>query len=494
MFSFLGFFLNVDENSDKGNFFEKVEIMFVQKIIQPQHSIVIDSKPNRNRNKIRKSIKRKLICICCVFSFVLSHQIIFQLFVRRSYKNREFGNLKNHFYPPLRIFDQIMQLFRCSFLENRKCLLKEHNNHQLYNDVFEYISNLAMPIIHQVSYPLALRIFHESVFLSQRNCIIFPRLVNWCFYVRGLANCPNESIFQGRSYFNVFVKVSNCFFIRTSLFTGNGGVIYINGGNFCLDLSYSMFHLCSCSNEGGAIFFVSTNSSLRKVCSSRCSGSYYNFARIQSSEENLVDYLSVTLCHYIQSGYVVFRLYSGYQIYDHSNSSLNKVYRVSGIGIGFSLSFIGSFCTFSNNNSSDWACFYSKNCKGTLTFTNIVHNNSPTGYGIVHINENHFKMNYCLFSGNTNALFCVELGSLELSHTLISHSGVYSIMTPFVLENNNSISPVTYRQSYNLEFFQSHYCNADNRINGISFTFFLNPIKSNILLVHFGIVMSCGNN
>jgi len=266
--------------------------------------------------------------------------------------------------------------------------------------------------------------------------------------------CKNESIDQGRSYYQNNINVSDCSFLRVSLYSGDGGIIYVSGSDYSMNVSYSMFYNCFCSIYGGSIYFYSSNSSIRMICANRCSASYRHFAWLVASQMNQIDHLSVSYCSPATSGYTSIELDSGNQRVDNTNSSMNNAFQVSGIAIDFSSSFTSSHCTFSNNNVSECVCigFYSESGTISMSFANIVHNNSPSENGVVYVIGGSIEMNYCIFKDNENTLFCVESGSLEVSHCFISHIG----MTPTGI--NNSLSK---RETYQMQFFNSHYCNAD---------------------------------
>ena len=93
-----------------------------------------------------------------------------------------------------------------------------------------------------------------------------------------------------------------------------------------------------------------------------------------------------------------------------------------------------------------------------MSYANIVHNNSPSDHGVVYVYGANPKMMYCIFQDNQNTLFCVRSGSLEVSHSYISYSGLLSTSTQVSMANNNSLSK---RETYQIQFFNSHYCNAD---------------------------------
>jgi len=275
--------------------------------------------------------------------------------------------------------------------------------------------------------------------------------------------CESESIGQGRSYVDKNINISLCFFSRSLSYSGDGGVIYVNGGSYSMNVNYSMFYYCVCSNYGGAIYFSSPNSYLRMICANSCScgaSSRYHFAYLSASPVNQVEYLSVSNCSHTTSGYLSIHLESGYQRVDNTNSSMNNAERVSGIGIIYPSSFTSSHCTFSNNKVSDSICmlFYSTSGIISMSYANIVHNNSPS-WGVVHVEEaGPRKMMYCIFKKNQNTLFCVWSGSIEVSHSYISHSGSFSSSTAVSTSNNNSFTNTI---TYQLQFFNSLHCNAD---------------------------------
>ena len=225
----------------------------------------------------------------------------------------------------------------------------------------------------------------------------------------------------------------------------------------------SMFYNCSCSGSGGAIHVVCSNSYLRMICAHRCScSSLGHFAEIKATQANQVEYLSVSFCSHSTSGYHPIYIESGNQRVDKTNSSMNNADMASGIRIWFPYTITSSHCTFSNNFVSDKICiwFHSDSITSTMSFCNIIHNNSPSGHGVVFFQGGGFKkLMYCILRNNQNCLFYVQSGSFELSHSFIDHSSSsFSISTAVSTENNNSFF---YRITYQIQFFDSHHCNAD---------------------------------
>jgi len=278
--------------------------------------------------------------------------------------------------------------------------------------------------------------------------------------------CQNESINQGLSYDQHNINISDCSFSRMMGITGNGGVVHVYEGIYYMIISYSMFFNCSCSNDGGAIYFNSKNSSLKKICANKCIANSMHFAYLKSFIENTLEYASISACSYSTFGYYPVFLYWGNQCVDYSNCSLNNAQWTSGLLCSSSSSFSGSFNTFSNNNVSESVCIYLVSTIGILTFSNIIQNNSPfPQYSVVYISQGSPKMQYCVFDMNQNILFSVNGGSLEIAHSCISHIEA-SFLTSMSISigNNNSIDtlyPLDRRLTYQHQFFQSYYCNAE---------------------------------
>jgi len=279
--------------------------------------------------------------------------------------------------------------------------------------------------------------------------------------------CERESISNVRFHFDSSVNIYDCVFSKSYLFSGDGGVISILTESHTLSIISSMFYNCTCSNHGGAIYFSSLNSSLKLICACKCScgtssSNYYHFAFLRASHLNQVEYLSSLLCSQTTSGYYSTSLHLGFQKVDNTNSSMNNAIQASGILIFSPSTFTSSFSTFSNNKASGGICIYLYSTSGTISmsYANIVHNNSPQYDGVIYIREEGSrKMMFCIFQNNHNYLFCVYGGSLEVSHSLIDHSiSLFSRSIPVLITNNNTL---TNTLSYQIQFFKSHYCKSD---------------------------------
>ena len=268
--------------------------------------------------------------------------------------------------------------------------------------------------------------------------------------------CINETIGSGRSYVDLSFEISDCSFTRLNQYTGMGGVIYVNGGTKTMTVFSCMFYSCSTSSFGGAIFFMSSNSVLKRICANKCSASSRHFAYIQGSINNTVEYLSVSFCSQTTTGGYPIFLIKGIQLVLNTNSSMNQGNERSGLGIQSPDSFICSYCTFSNNKVLSNICIGLISNSGTISFSNIVHNNSPSS-GVITVTGS-YKMDYCIFSSNQNTLFQLDSGSLDISHCMISHSSYISIKTSVLTSNNNTM---LYVPSYQMVFLNSHYCFTD---------------------------------
>ena len=288
----------------------------------------------------------------------------------------------------------------------------------------------------------------------------------WRNYIRqNRYGCVSENISSGRAYTDYNINISDCFFIRFQSYSLDGGVIFISLNTNSLNVYYSMFFNCL-ARKGGAIYTTSKNSVIKFICTSQCSCGTSNnhFAYLSASQINNVDYLSMTLCSSTTSGSSPIQLNTGNVIFDNSNSSMNRAAQNSALYIVAPNSFSSSFCTFAHNVLSNRNCIHLSDKSGSLSYANIVHNNSPAR-GIVYISSNGiYTMYNCVFDKNSDYLFVVFSGSLEICHCLITHLGAFSDLTEVKTNNNNSIIntfSLENRQTYEKAYFNSEYCNAD---------------------------------
>jgi len=334
---------------------------------------------------------------------------------------------------------------------------KEHYTNSFLSSIFRFSINY--PIFVQIIIPLIISIFHMY---SQKHQIPYLFLNNGFIMVGGL-ECEKENMDQGRSFSEMNIFFTNCFFSRITEYSGDGGVIFVSKSYYSMKGNSSMFHNCTCSNHGGAICFMSSNSHLLMICSNGCScGAAYqgHFSKITASQDNQMVFISGSYCSHTTSGKYPIYTYLGNQRIDNLNSSMNNAEQISGIGIFAPSPFSSSHCSYSNNKASNGVCIYCYSSSGSMSisYANIVYNNSPF-HGVVHTNGGgERKMKYCIFQNNQNNLFSVREGSLEVSHSFIDHAeSSFSISIPLSTINNS----MTHWMTFQIQFFNSHHCNAD---------------------------------
>jgi len=54
--------------------------------------------------------------------------------------------------------------------------------------------------------------------------------------------CIGENSTLGRSYLSMNIDISDCSFSRSLVFSGTGGVIYVNGGSLSMNVTNSMLY------------------------------------------------------------------------------------------------------------------------------------------------------------------------------------------------------------------------------------------------------------
>ena len=335
----------------------------------------------------------------------------------------------------------------------------------LKKTIISIILSLMMSYCHKFAEP------HQNDFVQipMSLGVFSPICMNSICIIRGSGTgCESENISQGRSFLNVNILISHCSFSRSLSCSGDGGVILVEGGFFQMNIENVMFYNCFCTSDGGAIYYDSDNSFLKRICVNRCScgtSNNYHFAYLRASQVNQGDYLSISSCSHTTHGSYSFLLSSGYQRVENSNSSMNCARFISGIGIGSPYLSTSSYCTFSNNKVSHNCCisFYSTFGTITMSYANIIHNNSPLGSGVILYDETEStKMIYCIYHNNQNYLFYGYEGYLEVSHSFIDHllssfsGGFYIVST-----TNNSFRN---ENTYQIQFFNSLYCNTDMKL------------------------------
>jgi len=279
------------------------------------------------------------------------------------------------------------------------------------------------------------------------------------FYVSN--NCLEENITSGRSSYtsSTISDISNCYFVRLSSYSGNGGVIYFTTSGFSMSIKSSMFYYCRVSGSyyGGAIYFSSSTCNMSHICASYChSPGAANFAWIQVSSGSTMSLMSVTRCSDITQSYYPIRLQSGSQIMHSSNLSLNNAYQASGIRLYNTDSFFGAYCTFAHNIASYSTCIDWIGKKGEISYSNIVNNVTPARNGIITITDSaQGTISWCVLIGNSHILFYLASGSLTVSNSYIPSDECITSGSVSIISSAQTMS------THVISYFSSYHCHAD---------------------------------
>lgn len=99
------------------------------------------------------------------------------------------------------------------------------------------------------------------------------------------------------------ISISHCSFSRNKGNDGHGGVIYVNSGSNFINIFYTMFYNGTSINSEGVIFYISSNSVLRMLCTFRCSAISEHFGNLKATHNNQLDYfISFILFTYYNRG------------------------------------------------------------------------------------------------------------------------------------------------------------------------------------------------
>jgi len=273
----------------------------------------------------------------------------------------------------------------------------------------------------------------------------------------GFMSCINQTINSGRSYEKMDVNINNCFFIRLSHFAENGGVISISGGHYSVRVSRSIFSNCSSIQNGGAIFYNDdSNIYLSKVCAFKCSAFHGLFSFQQTNNQISLQWISLSNCENRINGYGITKIIGGYQTIENSNCSMNIANYVSSVDIKSPSNHNCRFSTISNNHAISGICITFSDGSGNHEHTNIFHNNGPN-YGVVYIEEGaRVVIQESIFDYNTNILFYIYSGFLNLMNSVISHND--ELMSGSATNSNSTYSKAP---SYFLTFFSTWNCLTD---------------------------------
>jgi len=285
---------------------------------------------------------------------------------------------------------------------------------------------------------------------------------------------PGESVEPNNHYIN------NVVFSNLKTTVRGAAVSLVNLENSKIVIESSVFYYCWATGSsivGGAVAIQNTNNCpvvTAKVCAAYCRTDtgdgdgttlrgQFCYIETGKTDINNAFFLSVTKCAYItNNGRDPIRLQQGVQIIKNCNSSLNTVAFYSGALFSTQSSANSSYCTISNNIGKSMCFGIWNSALSYHVFNNIICNNSPNGYGIIHSVSCNSFFEMCVFSLNQNKLFCCYSGSMLVKYCFIDTIS-YTYTSPSMVSNSGKTS------SFLLKHFNSHACPADHPYQDTSY-------------------------
>ena len=298
--------------------------------------------------------------------------------------------------------------------------------------------------------------------------------LKYFFLIKIILNLKKNCI--SSKLINQNININNCLisFIYSS---GNGGAIYINSSIYSLNINDTTFYQCiSTSGHGGAIYFENGFIiQLFRICALYCksnSGNHYQFAYLQTNNNQLLDLISISKCYNNTVGYTTLFLIFGNQSLSNINISYNSNIAHSGISHVPSSILFSIYCTLYNNTVSFYNCIYLNSETGTISKSNIISNNSPS-YGVIFVDSvGNYILTECIFDKNQNVLLyisgkltlhnCFILSGSSIISGIVSNSIIYKITNYYqhtiysTFYCSNNLNSKIYSQRSILKFFNIH--------------------------------------
>jgi len=264
------------------------------------------------------------------------------------------------------------------------------------------------------------------------------------FVISSFQLCVSEKTIVGRSYDQVsgLVNIQYCYFSRTEVQNGNGGVVYLYNTNSQLQIYDSGFYNCSSLQRGGAVYsYISGYSNIERVCGYRCKSGvdgYANFIEIMSSNNINMRMTSCFKSSYFYTSYMSIYFSTGNQVIQSVNISESKNKYASTMSSWKASSLDCSNCHFVNNYASEHISIWLDGGKGTQVFSNNNFINNTQGqstYGFMYIKDyGEYSLTNSVLDLNSHTLFVVVTGRLTVSHCSIAR---YDTFTTGVVTTNN---------------------------------------------------------
>jgi len=262
------------------------------------------------------------------------------------------------------------------------------------------------------------------------------------------------------------VVVKDSCFVRSQTYTGQGGVMFLTG-SVGLIIENTMFYMCLSTKEGGALYVsVSTGYSiqLRLLCSNKCysTGAWFHFGYLATASDHLYSFITITgSAPSSNSFYYPFRIEGGNQTISNMNSTKNYAYAHTGYGVTNPIYGKTSFVSIYSNTAqhSIAVLFYGSSSLVTMSFINVLSNNSPN-YGVIHLaNGAKYHMQNSVFYGNLHYLFDHLAGtSIKVSNSFISHSS--NVQRGKGTFDFSSFVSYSLQTSIPITLFKTHWCDA----------------------------------
>jgi len=285
--------------------------------------------------------------------------------------------------------------------------------------------------------------------------------------------CLSDDSRYINSNFAGISNISGCFFTRTFLYNGNGGVISITATGFNLNVENSIFYDCGVTEIAGAIYFTSSGSVLKNVCARKCYantgvGKGCQFCRIETLESGKND-LNVVSFVYCPDSQAIERSYSTYiingiQKWNSLNGSNCYLLHICSRTYNPN-SFSDIFSTYCNNRMKLVTAYhfsYGSNTRAS-SYINIINNTQDTdSSGIVHLETSGvFSISHSVCSNNNKFLF-TSTGTLIVTNSIVSHSSSSLISGTVTITNNISNIHPNSPSTYNL---MHHQCTLSTAFN-----------------------------
>jgi len=268
------------------------------------------------------------------------------------------------------------------------------------------------------------------------------------------------------------VVVEDCVFFSLSLGTGHGGAIKIDSDSVGLEIKKSVFYCCRASGNGGAIYSLCANISLNQVCAFSCMTTAINtesqFAYFFAYKLGIlrISDTSITKCPNntnVDNRYHTLYLVNGTHNVCGTNISDSQIRHVV-LTFYRSIEASFSYSTVSKCSITTVTAIYVHYHEKSHLFSrlNILSNTQgDTNYGLLYYQtkSSQNKYNECVISRNTNNLFYISEGTIDMAGCYINHPSTKIMIS--IGSGNTLTDTNTHISTIQLAHFSSHVCSAE---------------------------------